>query len=240
MLLISVHMPKTAGLSFRASLEQHFGDGFRHDYQDYPLAQSSPVRRERALAYGKAARVADFDGVSCIHGHFMPLKYLPLAEQLACRFVTWLREPLARLVSHYDYWQRTFDPTSSQTSALHRRVIEEGWSLQRFCLAPELRNVYTEFLWRFPVERLCFIGITEFFAEDLRYFSQQLLGNNMRPHTLNRRADNDAVLSGPGHGVIDRRAVEEYHAADMALYRQALRLRQRRLGPSIQPGQPRL
>jgi hypothetical protein len=239
-LLISVHMPKTAGLSFRASLEQHFGDGFRHDYQDYPLAQSATVRRDRALAYGKAVRVDEFAGVSCIHGHFLPLKYLPLADQLACRFVTWLREPFARLVSHYDYWQRTFDPASSQTSALHRRVIEEGWSLQRFCLAPELRNVYTEFLWGVPVERLFFIGITEFFAEDLRYFSQHVLGNKMQPHTLNRRPDNDAALPGPDHGVIDRRAITEYHAADMALYRQALRLRQRRLDPSIQAGQARL
>ena len=227
-MLVSVHMPKTAGLSFRASLEACFGEGFRHDYQDYPLAQAAQVRRQQAQDWGRAAQAADFAGVTCMHGHFLPLKYLELARTLPCTFVTWLREPVARLVSHYYYWQRAYDPASDLTSPLHRRVIEEGWSLQRFCLAPELRNVYSEFLWGFPFQRLDFIGITEFFADDLWYFSQQVLGNKMQAHTLNRRTE-------PGEGehqaplsAAARSEIEAWHAADMALYRQALELRKAR------------
>jgi hypothetical protein len=89
-----------------------------------------------------------------------------------------------------------------------------------------------EFLWGFPHRRLCFVGITEFFAEDLRYFSQEILGNKMRPHTLNRRVE--AGLSPPEADLeaIDRRAVEEYHANDVALYGQALERRQRRMAQS--------
>jgi hypothetical protein len=223
-------MPKTAGLSFRASLEEYFGDRFRHDYQDYPLAQSAQERRERARRWGESARPADFAGVDCVHGHFLPLKYLPLADTLPCRFVTWLREPVARLVSHYHYWQQTYDPASDLTSSLHRRVVEEGWSLERFCLAPELRNVYTEFLWGFPEERLCFVGITEFFAEDLRYFSQEILGNKMRPHTLNRHVGGDEGGAGAGLTAATRARVEEYHLADITLYRQVLERRRLRLG----------
>ena len=225
-------MPKTAGLSFRASLEECFGDRFRHDYQDYPLAQASDERREQARRWGEAVQPGDFAGVDCVHGHFLPLKYLRLAETLPCRFVTWLREPVARLVSHYHYWQHTYDPASDLTSSLHRRVVEEGWSLERFCLGPELRNVYTEFLWGFPPERLCFVGITEFFAEDLRYFSQEILGNKMQPHTLNRRAEADLPQLEAGLGALDRPAVEAFHAADVALYRRALDQRQRRLAQS--------
>jgi len=226
--LVSVHMPKTAGLSFRASLEACFGEGFRHDYQDYPLAQAAQVRRQQAQDWGRAAQAADFAGVTCMHGHFLPLKYLELARTLPCTFVTWLREPVERLVSHYYYWQRAYDPASDLTSPLHRRVIEEGWSLQRFCLAPELRNVYSEFLWGFPFQRLDFIGITEFFADDLWYFSQQVLGNKMQAHTLNRRAapgegEHQAPLSAAA-----RSEIEAWHAADMALYRQALELRKAR------------
>jgi hypothetical protein len=226
--LVSVHMPKTAGLSFRASLEACFGEGFRHDYQDYPLAQEAHLRRRQALDWGRAAQAADFAGVTCVHGHFLPLKYLELARTLPCTFVTWLREPVARLVSHYDYWQRAYDPASDLTSPLHRRVIEEGWSLQRFCLAPELRNVYSEFLWGFPLGRLDFIGITEFFADDLRYFSQRVLGNKLQAHTLNRRA---ATGEGEPQALLNaaaRAEIEAWHAADMALYRQALALRKAR------------
>jgi hypothetical protein len=222
-------MPKTAGLSFRASLEEHFGEGFRHDYRDYPLAQPAGERREQARRWGLAAQPADFAGVACVHGHFLPLKYLHLADTLPCTFVTWLREPVARLVSHYYYWQRAYDPASGQTSALHRRVIEEGWSLERFCLAPELRNVYSEFLWGFPLERLHFIGITEFFAEDLRYFSQELLGNKMQAHTLNRRSGGGEAGAAPHLSAGARARIEAYHAADMAVYRHALRLRQGRI-----------
>ena len=222
-------MPKTAGLSFRASLEQYFGQGFRHDYQDYPLAQPAAVRREHALEYGRTARVEDFEGIRCIHGHFLPLKYLGLADSLECRFVTWLREPVARLVSHYSYWQRSYDPAAAQTSALHRRVIEEGWSLQRFCLAPELQNVYTEFLWGFPLERLDFIGITEFYREELRYFSQTMPGNKMAPQTLNRRPGEHAPAPANGLTDRDRAEIGDFHAADLALYQQALALRRARL-----------
>lgn len=230
-MLISVHMPKTAGLSFRASLEEHFGGGFRHDYQDYPLAQPAPARRERAVAWGEAARVEQFAGVGCIHGHFLPRKYLPLADKLDCRFVTWLREPLARLVSHYAYWQRAYDPASTQTSLLHRRVIEEGWTLRRFCLAPELRNVYTEFLWGFPPARMDFIGISEFFAEDLRYFSQLELGNRMEPQTLNRRSEPGDFAPETALTESDREEIRAFHAADLALYQQALARRRERSAP---------
>lgn len=232
-MLISVHMPKTAGLSFRASLEECFGDAFRHDYQDYPLAQPAAARREQAQQWGQTVRAADFEGVKCVHGHFLPLKYLKLAETLPCTFVTWLREPVARLVSHYYYWQRTYDPASDLTSALHRRVIQEQWSLEQFCLAPELRNVYSEFLWGFPAEKLDFIGITEFFEEDLRYFSQNILGNKMQPQTLNRGLTGGSGQVAADICAADRAQIEAWHEADMALYGFALRLRDRRLVPGV-------
>ena len=222
-------MPKTAGLSFRGSLEEHFGERLRPDYADYPLAQSADQRRDQARLWGEAARPAEFTDVSCIHGHFLAMKYLPLTQSLPCTFVTWLREPLARLESHYHYWQRSYDPCAGLTSSLHRRVIEEKWTLRRFCLAPELRNVYTEFLWGFPSGRLDFVGITEFYAEDLRYFSREILGNNLRPQTLNQRDHAAHSLHEARFTSGERAAIEEFHAADVSLYRAALEQRQLRL-----------
>tara|TARA_R110001599_G_scaffold145321_1_gene327633 strand:- start:89889 stop:90569 length:681 start_codon:yes stop_codon:yes gene_type:complete len=222
-------MPKTAGVSFRASLEEHFGERLRPDYDDYPLAQPAERRREQARLRGEAAQPAEFTDVGCVHGHFLPLKYLPLAQSRPCTFVTWLREPLARLASHYDYWQRSYDPDSGLTSSLHRRVVEEEWSLRRFCLAAELRNVYTEFLWGFPPKRLDFVGITEFFAEDLRYFSREILGNNLQPQTLNQRSQAAAPASEASLSHAERAEIEEFHAADLSLYHGALAQRRGRL-----------
>ncbi|MFU8764850.1 MAG: hypothetical protein ACNA7T_10020, partial [Haliea sp.] len=178
-------MPKTAGLSFRATLERHYGTGFRHDYADYPLASPLPQRHAAALEFSLAADAAAYAAVDCIHGHFLPIKYLLLADSLDCRFVTWLREPVQRLVSHYYYWQRSYDPAAEDTSSLHRRVVEEGWTLEQFCLAPELRNVYSQFLWAFPLRALDFVGITEYFAEDLREFAALFLGIKVEPQFAN-------------------------------------------------------
>ena len=119
---------------------------------------------------------------------------------------------------------------------LERRVVVEGWTLEQFCLAPELRDIYSEFLWGFPLDRLDFIGITEFFPEDLRYFSREILRNKVRPHTLNQRpAAADAALQRQiAH--LDRARVEAWHARDVALYRRALARRARRIGAPDEPG----
>lgn len=221
-MLVSIHMPKTAGLSFRTTLEQHYGEGFRHDYADYPLASPLPQRHAAALEYSLAAEPAAYADVACIHGHFLPIKYLLLADSMECRFVTWLREPVQRLVSHYYYWQRSYDPVAEDTSSLHRRVVEEQWTLEQFCLAPELRNVYSQFLWAFPLRALDFVGITEYFAEDLREFATLFLGINVEPQFANA-AD---VPAGPEKLPPKLlRQVQEYHAQDLSLYQWALQQR---------------
>ena len=55
-------------------------------------------------------------------------------------------------------------------------MVDEDWSLQRFCLGHELRNLYHQYLWGFPPERFDFIGITERYAEDLARFGKRYLG----------------------------------------------------------------
>ena len=232
-MLVSIHMPKTAGLSFRATLEDHFGDSFLPDYEDYPLAHAPFQRHDLALADSKQISATGVGHVECVHGHFLPVKYLLLADSRPCHFVTWLREPVERLVSHYYYWQRSYDPDSERTSSLHRRVVEENWTLEEFCLAPELRNVYTQFLWAFPLRRLDFLGITEYFEEDLRYFSTCFLGSQAQPRYLNRREQEDE-----GERVADLapaliQQVRNFHQADLTLYREAISMREQRLRDNV-------
>lgn len=224
-MLVSIHMPKTAGSSFRASLEEAFGAGFRPDYADYPLACPVAERHAAALEYGLAVEPGDFAGVTCVHGHFLPIKYLLLADHLPCRFVTWLREPVERLISHYFYWQRSYDADATDTTTLHRRVVEEGWTLEQFCLAPELRDVYHQFLWAFPLRALDFVGISEFYAEDLREFSEHFLGINLQPKLVNV-ADEPRGARELGPELLRR--VREWHARDVSLYEWGLRQRDQR------------
>lgn len=230
-MLISLHLPKTAGTRFRALLEAHYGDRLLADYADRPLHEGLSARRVRALRAGVGLLLhADrLRGVDAVHGHFLAIKYSLWSGGSGWRRVTWLRDPVERLASHYYYWRRSFDADTA--GPLHRRMMEEDWSLERFCLGPELRNVYRQFLWGVPLARLDFVGITEHYATDVEDFARRLLGLSEVPVLPSGEADN----ANPAATVryVDDAALREriarHHAADVALYREALRLRENRL-----------
>jgi hypothetical protein len=227
-MLISVHMPKTAGSSFLASMRQQYPTALLTDYGDRPINHTGISRNSHAVAasvwHGISA--GKFAGVECVHGHFMPLKYNLLRWRTPLRFVTWLREPVERLGSHYHYWMRHYDPHDS--GELHRRVVEEQWSLERFCLGPELQNTYCKFLWCFPLERFSFVGITEFYDEDLARFANDILGKPVEIRRDNVNPERQRNSYFPDLEL--RREIESHHARDMALYRQALDYRSERIG----------
>ena len=136
-----------------------------------------------------------------------------------------MRNPVERILSHYYFWKKTYRP--GKVPNLHRKVVEEDWSIERFCLGPEIRNLYWQFLWGFPIDYFDFIGITEFYEDDFNYFVQHYLGDHIEPKRLN--------VGGKGRGAyqIDRsfrKEIEAFHDRDIDLYQSALakRLRQRR------------
>jgi hypothetical protein len=223
MTIISLHLPKTAGTSFRASLAAHFGDRYRNDYDDLPISKSETLRQEEALAAGHAIARQGLAGVECIHGHFLPAKYLRLRDIQELTFITWMREPAARMLSHYEYWQESYDARTAAPH--HRQVIEQGWTLEQFCLSEQFRNIYTQYLWKFPLEAFSFIGISEFYEEDMREFSERFLVASLQPRYEN--ATRSANLrSGVDEAFLDK--VRDFHAADMRLYQQAVQWREAR------------
>ena len=222
-MLVSVHLPKTAGTSFRSALEAHFGLACVRDYGDLPINTPEPERHIAAIRASLENAERDLSGVECIHGHFLPVKYLLVADRRPTAFVSWFREPVERLVSHYAFWQRLAE--TDRSAPLVRRMMDERWSLEDFCFSKELRNCYAQFLWAFPLERFDFIGITESYAEDLTAFSKRFLGVEL-PH----REENVGSSVGRRYSLEPalRRRIEDFHAADMDLYERALEMRRRR------------
>jgi len=224
-MIISVHIPKTAGTSFLKTLEAHFGTGLLQDYADLPTNTPQYERNRAALlASVDYAEQDHLTGVECVHGHFLPLKYLLLSVKKDLRFITWLRNPVERVLSHFYYLKSFYNPATAP--ALHRKMVEEDWSVERFCLSPELKNLYGQFLWGFPLESFDFIGITEFYDEDFSYFSRQYLNTNLEPHREN------VGKNERGSYQVDasfRAKLEQFHAYDFELYRTALLMRQERV-----------
>lgn len=222
-LLVSVHLPKTAGTSFASTLRAAFGTAYRDDYADLPMQHPRWRRQWHALRAGRALRGTLPHDIACIHGHFLPVKYRIALAGRPAHYVTWLRDPVERIVSHYAFWRRDYDG-SDPAQPLRNRMLREGWSLERFALGPELRDVYRRYLWGFDPARFAFIGITEHYAEDLQRFVQGFLGGS--------DAAVGSALVNPARGdagyAIDstlRRRIERHHAGDVALYRWALERR---------------
>jgi len=201
----------------------HFGALYRDDYSDGGISALAPKRCRSAISAGLVIAEEGLDGIDCLHGHFLPVKYLPLATRRDLTFVTWMREPVARLLSHYHYWQESYDERTAEPH--HRQVIEEKWTLEKFCLSERFRNIYTQYLWRFPMEGFAFIGISEHYREDMLEFSERFLSTPIPSQYLN---PTKYISSRRGLDETLLQKVRDFHAADVRLYQRALQWREAR------------
>jgi hypothetical protein len=129
--------------------------------------------------------------------------------------VTWLRDPLQRTISHYHYWKR--ETAQQDKHPLQAKMNREGWTLERFCLGPEMRNFYTQFLWKFPADRFNFVGITEQYGADFAWFARHYLGKELPviEDNVNKQRDGSGYDIPPSL----RESMEEHHREDVLLYR---------------------
>lgn len=230
-------MPKCGGSSFKELLDRQFPWKVLED-NDYPIHKSFDERTGEVERAGRWIEFADkylfrYNFTECIHGHFLPYKYRYFYGKKDTVFVTWLRDPIERLGSHYYFWKRTYSPWNPKP--LHKKVIEENWSLKEFAFSEEIQNIYSKFLWNFPVDQFDFIGVTEFFEEDLTYFGNKFLEwnqkvtipqENVNPERSKKYFDDEKLIKD----------LKDFHSLDYEIYNYALQARKER--SSLQPNIP--
>ena len=141
-MLLSMHIPKTAGVSFRKILAQLYGSGFVQYYWEITDAHGR-VQREIPT------------GATCIHGHFM-------AHALADKFpeaklVTWVRDPVDRVISSYFHRLREPDWRHPVCMELHAKKL----SIVDYSRLELVRNEMTRFFGERQPEDFAFIGMFE-------------------------------------------------------------------------------
>jgi hypothetical protein len=220
-------MPKTAGSSFLQALETQFGEGLRKDYSDMARIQqylAGNLSPQEVIGHG-IVELETSPPPTCIHGHFLPAKFLTCMGICEMKFITWLRDPVERLFSHYFYFMRSYNPRTA--GPLFRKIVEENWSLETFCFSEQYRNFYSKYLWNFPYERFDFVGLTEFYEDDLRHFSERFLKTEVKAFRLNCAVE--SKITGYQVDSSFRRDVESFHSVDVALYNRALQEREQRV-----------
>lgn len=98
-MIVSCHVPKTAGTSFGELLVKNFGDRVLLDYGDrvgWDTDEGIAWRESRNLLNKPLP-----SKVHCVHGHFYLSKYLSLQPNL--RVVTFVRDPVERVISNFRF-----------------------------------------------------------------------------------------------------------------------------------------
>jgi len=212
-MIVSVHIPKTAGSSFKDLLLRELGENrVCLRYGQTPL---------RHRAEGQPIPPLDLTGDSecmLIHGHFVADRLILPPASAPPRYIAWLRHPVERLVSHYLFWKR--QPYPDQP--LCRRLLEEDLGLEAFAALDGMRDLQRFFLGGLPLSQFDFIGITERFDESIDRFNVTFgtdlptaMRVNVNPDKPTR--DYRAIL-----GEREYDAIAELNAADMMLYQQAV------------------
>lgn len=116
--LICIHIPKTAGTSVHELFKQWFGDGLLTHY--YREASCEMPDRHDIFDLHRPQRPIAVYGHFNRRRHFGVEDYYPQAKQ----FITIMRDPLERLVSHYYYIQK----------------VAQGWKKHTEPLDPDLLN----------------------------------------------------------------------------------------------------
>ncbi|WP_404423984.1 hypothetical protein [Nibricoccus sp. IMCC34717] len=142
-----------------------------------------------------------------IHGHIRPTQVLGQFPHAA--LITWLREPIDRLISEYRFLRN--HPDGSNVLS---QLVSKGGSFMDFAEHPGALNRMTWYLDGLPLSRFAFVGISELFDQELDRLERTTGLSVRRYHKANASTGSSIELSAA-----QRQHVEALNVADYRLYR---------------------
>lgn len=207
--IISIHIPKTAGTTFRQILDAEFGDSLLAVYG------ASHPSYERLSKVDTTTRVGVImDGFQILHGHYKPSRFDWSSE---CKKITWVREPYQRCASQYSHLRRQV-----ANGTVHPFMPNLEMTFEAFIEQPEITNFMSQYMEGTDISNWSCVGVVEEFEPSLEAMAQALdrdLVNLAAP--TNENPDKTAKKYTPDSKALQSK-FEELNSLDYELYEKAL------------------
>lgn len=213
--MLFVHIPKTAGTSFRESIEEIVASRSRRflkverDYGACAGVTTSAVKEATYSAKDVSQLVIESPENTFMTGHYSIMRYLP--HYGIGRVCTFIRDPVSRVVSEYLHARR------------HHGVTDD---FEAFYRQPGMQNRQWKLLSGQPLGCMGAVGVTERYQDSLKVinarFALQLEARTSNANPAPRDKYQNLIN-------IHRESIEGLNKQDIRLYQQATLLLNRRL-----------
>ncbi|MEQ8703869.1 MAG: sulfotransferase family 2 domain-containing protein [Phaeodactylibacter sp.] len=208
-LLLCIHIPKTAGRTFRQALKEQYGE-------DRILTLDFQYLKKRKET------LADYpvNQYPVVHGHLHYEQLLPY-KMADTQWITWLRHPVDRVLSNYYFYC-----TNGYVTRKRQDPDLQLMSLEEYIHRPRKRNVMTRFMGELKPSECLFIGLQEHYPDDLRTLAQKLGWQLPEDHYRMRINVNTAkpnLRTSTPESL--KNEIARLNTKDMALYEEAVMLR---------------
>ena len=220
--LISQHIPKTAGTSFRLYLQQQFGE-------NNVMRLDIPILEDVIRVNNEVHEGGELPVSVVYHGHFKCESLKSLVDNYDdIPKITWLRNPVDRVISNYFYLEeRLRDELSERKKGLNI-LSKMQRTLMEYAQAEINRNRISKFIGNMSLDDYDFVGVVEDFEDDLRRLERIMGWEEKQIETVNR------TRSKPPVSEDIREAIKALNSDDMVLYNLAMEIKKkgaRRIGP---------
>lgn len=172
-MLIFVHIPKTAGTSFKNLLSKVYSPSetividSSEWYKD--TVYSSIISRE---CLPGAQQIRPSSNIRYIVGHFNADRFIDLYPNAT--YITWVRDPIQRLISNYNYYLRSGVYYGEMKTEKRKYDIID---IETYTTHKHNLNIMCQQI-NIPLSKFKFIGIVERYEEEIIRF-KELTGINL-------------------------------------------------------------